>query len=317
MGPGGFALCAVLGCFVRPWAAARLPAGVPGAVWPALKGRAAVCAGGRRPAHEIATREPAARSVRSRGPPWPRHRPPAPRPGPAFCSSPVPSGPSGALRTGGPGALMVGLARRLEAPLQLLIINFARNSFMAHSNIEFASLELQRFWGVSKNDRDKLRAKCGWRWCRRRPRAPQPGPVDQAARLSETAVACARECLRGRETAIAFAGTGRASTETGIAFAGENWVFLARFSVALVLSVSRGVVQGRAVVMVVSCWPVSVVVEVSLVSPSPPQCVLCAKKFALLGLLVGTAAESSPCVGKTRQIGPFWASRASFVPHMR
>ena len=47
-------------------------------------GRAAVCAGGRRPAREIATREPAARSGRSRGPPWPCHRPPAPRPGPAF-----------------------------------------------------------------------------------------------------------------------------------------------------------------------------------------------------------------------------------------
>ena len=47
---------------------------------------------------------------------------------------------------------------------------------MTHSNIEFASLELQRFWGVSKNDHDKLRAKFGWRWCRRRPRAPQPGP---------------------------------------------------------------------------------------------------------------------------------------------
>ena len=42
-------------------------------------------------------------------------------------------------------------------------INFARNSPAACSNIEFASLELQRFWGVSKNDRDKLRAKYGWR----------------------------------------------------------------------------------------------------------------------------------------------------------
>ncbi len=40
-------------------------------------------------------------------------------------------------------------------------------------------------------------------------------------------------------------------------------------------------------------------------------------KFALRGLLVVTAVESSPCVGKTCQIGPFWASRASFVPHMR
>ena len=82
---------------------------------------------------------------------------------------------------------------------------------------------------------------------------------------------------RWSETAVAFAGTGRASNETGIAFAGENWVFLARFSVALVMVVSR--------------WPVSVVVEVSLVSPSPPQFVLCAKKFALRGLVVGVCAK--------------------------
>ena len=107
----------------------------------------------------------------------------------------------------------------------------------------------------------------------------------------ETAVAFARECLRGIETDIAFAGTGRASNETGIAFAGENWVFLARFSLALVLSVSTDVVQGRALVMVVSRWPVLVVAEVSLVSPSPPQCVLCAKKFALRGLVVGVSAK--------------------------
>ena len=40
-------------------------------------------------------------------------------------------------------------------------------------------------------------------------------------------------------------------------------------------------------------------------------------KFALLGLLVAKTVESSPCTRKTRQIGPFWASRASFVPHMR
>ena len=221
-------------------------------VFRAPEGPAAVCAGGRRPAREIATREPGARSGRSRGPPWPCHRPPAPRPGPAFCGSPVPSGPSGALHTSEAWSLMVGLARRLEAPLQLLIINFARNSFTAHSNIECASLELQRFWGVSKNDRDKLRAKCGWWWCRRRPRAPQSGPVGQVARLSETAIAFAGTGRASTETAVAFAGAGRASNETGIAFAGENWVFLARFSLALVLSVSMGVVQGRALVMVVS-----------------------------------------------------------------
>ena len=109
------------------------------------------------------------------------------------------------------------------------------------------------------------------------PWGPGLGPAGQVVWLSETAVA--------------FAGAGRASNETGIAFAGENWVFLARFSLALVLPVSMRVVHGRALVMVVSRWPVSVVAEVSLVSPSPPQCVLYAKKFALRGLVVGVSAK--------------------------
>ena len=94
-----------------------------------------------------------------------------------------------------------------------------------------------------------------------------------------------------RETVIAFARAGRASTETAIAFADEKWAYLARISVALVLSVSMSVVQGRALVVVVSRWPVSAVVEVSLVSPSPPQCVLCTKKFALRGQVVGVSAK--------------------------
>ena len=249
MGPGGFVVRSFarsLGVLVAP-RVFRAPEGPA-----AREARASLRSAPRleaRPCPPVppAPSTPAALAVLSR----PCRRPPAPRPGPAFCSSPVPSGSSGALRTGGAWCAGVWL-------------------------------------GAS--------ARCPARPCRR-PRVPQSGPVDQAARLSETAVACARECLRGRETAIAFAGTGRASNETGIAFAdagrasnetgiafaGENWVFLARFSVALVLSVSRGVGQGCAVVMVVSRWPVSVVVEVSLVSPSPPQCVLCAKKFALLG----------------------------------
>ena len=37
-------------------------------------------------------------------------------------------------------------------------------------------------------------------------------------------------------------------------------------------------------------------------------------KFALRGLLAAAAVQSSPCSGKTCQIGPFWASRASFIP---
>ena len=126
-----------------------------------LSGRAALCARGRWPARSPSAPR-AALGASARSPARPRHRPRAPQPGP-----PVPPAPSTPV---GPGVLACGLVRRLEAPLQLLIINFARNSFMAHSNIECASLELQRFWGVSKNDRDKLRAKCGWWWCRRRPR---------------------------------------------------------------------------------------------------------------------------------------------------
>ena len=69
--------------------------------------------------------------------------------------------------------------------------NFARNSRLAVSNFELVSLELQRFREVSKNDRDKLRAKFVWRWsCEpvpalrtyagpaNRPQpVPRPGPV--------------------------------------------------------------------------------------------------------------------------------------------
>ena len=109
--------------------------------------------------------------------------------------------------------------------------------------------------------------------------------------LSETLVAFARWCLCGCETAIAFAGTGRASNETDIAFAGEKWVFLACFSLVLVLSVSMGVVQGRAVVMAVSCWPVLVGAVVSSVSTPPRRRLLWAIKFALRGLVVGVSAK--------------------------
>ena len=42
--------------------------------------------------------------------------------------------------------------------------NFARNSLEATSNLEFASLQLQRLWTVSKSDRGKLRATFVWRW---------------------------------------------------------------------------------------------------------------------------------------------------------
>ena len=210
----------------------------------------------------------------------PRHRPRAPQPGPAFLGPARPSCTLRAIHTSGAWCaegVPRRSVRRPESQLWLSTSNSARNSLTTHSNIEFTSLELQRFWGISKNDRDKLRAKFGWRWCRCFPRVPHPGPVDQVAWLPETIVACARWCLCGIETAVAFAG--------------EKWVFLVCFSVAKVPLVSMVAVQGRAVVMVVSCLPTSVVAEVSLVSPSSPQCVLCAKKFAPRGLVVGVSAK--------------------------
>ena len=84
----------------------------------------------------------------------------------------------------------------------------------------------------------------------------------RAARLFETVIAFARSYVRGVETVIAFAG--------------ENRAVLVRLLVAVVTVVSTGAVQGRAVVMGVSCWPASVAAEVSLVSKSPRGCVLCA-----------------------------------------
>ena len=126
--------------------------------------------------------------------------------------------------------------------------------------------------------------------------------------------------MRGAvETGIAFARSCAPGVETAIAFAGEKWVFFVHFSVAEASSVSTLAVQGRALVMVVSRWSAAVVAEASSVSTvavlgralvmvvsrwsaaavaeassvstSPPHSCLCAKKFALLGLMVGLCAK--------------------------
>ena len=117
-------------------------------------------------------------------------------------------------------------------------------------------------------------------------RAPRPGPVDQAARLSETHVAFARACLRG--------------FETGVAFAGEKRAFLVHFSVAVVMPVSA-----------VPCWGRAVVV---LVSTSPRCRAWCAIFFALLGLMVGVSAtkfarraQNGPNSAFLRSLGEFFA----------
>ena len=121
------------------------------------------------------------------------------------------------------------------------------------------------------------------------PRAPRPGPVGQAARLCETV--------------ITFAGAGRVSTETGIAFAGEKWVYLVRFSAALVTVVSTVAGQGRAVVMAVSYWPVSAVAVVLVVSMSPWCRTSRAKKFAL-------RAQNTPNSAFLRSLGEFFHGNA-------
>ena len=101
--------------------------------------------------------------------------------------------------------------------------------------------------------------------------------------------------------------------ETAIAFAGEEWAILMRFLGAEVMAVSMVAVEGRAVVMVVSRWPISVVVAVLLVSKSARGCVLCAKKFALLGPVRTRARKSSPSTRKMAQNGYLMARWANFV----
>ena len=145
-----------------------VPTGVPGAEWCVVGPGCLVC-----PWAVARPRAVRAASFARRVASKPGQAPPPP--------TGTAADPSGALRTGGAWCAGVGLARCPEARLWLSISNFARNSSMAHSNFEFIALELQRFWGVSKNDHDKLRAKCGWRWCRRRPWVPQPGPSPTGA----------------------------------------------------------------------------------------------------------------------------------------
>ena len=144
------------GCWLCPWAAAR-----PRAV------RAASLRLG----------------ASSRSPARPRHRPRAPQPGSLF--SPAPSTPAGPVvlvcparprhrtRAPQPGSLfspapstpavpvvLVCPARPRHRPRAspLMLTNFARNSPTTVSNLECASLELQRFQRLLKLPSNELRA---------------------------------------------------------------------------------------------------------------------------------------------------------------
>ena len=113
-----------------------------------------------------------------------------------------------------------------------------------------------------------------------------------------------RPGVRLSETPVAFAGAGRASTETVVAFAGEKWAFLACFSGAEVMPVSRllcwGASSGDGGFTVAAC------------------CALCAKKFALRGLMVGVSAkkfalraENTPKLVFLGLLGEFFRGSAS------
>ena len=114
-----------------------------------------------------------------RSPARPCRRPRALRPG--SPGPPVPSTPVG------PDVLISGSARRLVvrpglgllhvAQFWLPIITFACNSPAACSNIEFASLELQRFLGLLKFGPIELHAKFVWLWSCRLPSAPWRVPA--------------------------------------------------------------------------------------------------------------------------------------------
>ena len=48
----------------------------------------------------------------------------------------------------------------------------------------------------------------------------------------------------------------------------------------------------------------------------PHLCLAFGTKFSLLGFLVVTTVQNSPCMHKKRRIGPFWACWESFVPEV-
>ena len=149
-----------------PVAAARrvacCPDRFPAAAWPVVLGLAAVCAGGRRPAREIATREPG-------GSEWSISRPALALPPPTGTAA-WPRRPRGGLQSGGAHCLcVVGQApppptgtaawpttipqhsRPALTPLiSVPTPNFACNSPATISNLEFRSLELQRFQTLLK-----------------------------------------------------------------------------------------------------------------------------------------------------------------------
>ena len=144
------------GCWLCPWAAAR-----PRAVRAASLRLGASSRSPARPRHRPRAPQPGpplppapstpAVPVVLVCPARPRHRPRAPQPGSLF--SPAPSTPAGPVVLVCPAR-----PRRHSRASPLMLTNFARNSPTTVSNLECASLELQRFQRLLKLPSNELRA---------------------------------------------------------------------------------------------------------------------------------------------------------------
>ena len=212
--------------------------------------------------------------------------------GAASRSPPVPSGPSGALHTGGAcGSGVLGPRRRPPAPrqvppapstpaapvvlvcparprrrpwaLQLMLTNFARNSPVTLSNLECASLELQRFQRLLKLPSNELRATFPGLAVYQDPWQPvgaivRPGPRYRRA-IPMCLGAIVGVFVHRYETDSTFASTSLQRNETVIAFASDERPFLGHFDPAKVLPVSVGRAVWPAKVLPVSIGACSVV----------------------------------------------------------
>jgi len=185
------------------------------------------------------------------------------------------------------------------------------------SNLECASVELQRFQRLLKLPSNELRASFPGLAVYQDPRQTvgaivHPGPRYRRA-IPMGLGAIVGVFVPRCETDSTFASTSLQRNETAIAFASDERPFLGHFDPAKVLSVS----MGRA------AWPAKVLV----VSKLPRDRVLCAKKFPAMGASAkkfalqaqtGEKCCFQACWAKffaeLLRNGPCWASFFAEVP---
>ena len=153
--------------------------------------------------------------------------------------------------------------RRRPWALQLMLTNFARNSPVTLSNLECASLELQRFQRLLKLPSNELRATFPGLAVYQDPWQPvgaivRPGPRYRRA-IPMCLGAIVGVFVHRYETDSTFASTSLQRNETVIAFASDERPFLGHFDPAKVLPVSVGRAVWPAKVLPVSIGACSVV----------------------------------------------------------